>query len=93
MQPNLPVIMITAYGTVGNVVDAIRAGAENFVQKPWDNEKLLADIRAAVARNIVPKKRSFNSSAPSSSATTLKTSSVRSEPMLRLFDLIAQVAP
>ncbi len=35
MQPNLPVIMITAYGTVGNVVDAIRAGAENFVQKPW----------------------------------------------------------
>ena len=51
MQPNLPVIMITAYGTVGNVVDAIRAGAENFVQKPWDNEKLLADIRAAVARH------------------------------------------
>jgi DNA-binding NtrC family response regulator len=48
MQPNLPVIMITAYGTVGNVVDAIRAGAENFVQKPWDNEKLLADVRAAV---------------------------------------------
>ena len=51
LQPNLPVIMITAYGTVGNVVDAIRAGAENFVQKPWDNEKLLADIRAAVARH------------------------------------------
>ncbi len=48
MQPGLPVIMITAYGTVSNVVDAIRAGAENFVQKPWDNEKLLADIRAAI---------------------------------------------
>ena len=36
-QPELPVIMITAYGTVDNVVDAIHAGAENFVQKPWDN--------------------------------------------------------
>src|SRR5580698_1866914 len=46
-QPELPVIMITAYGTVDNVVEAIRAGAENFVQKPWDNEKLLADIRSA----------------------------------------------
>jgi DNA-binding NtrC family response regulator len=69
MQPNLPVIMITAYGTVGNVVDAIRAGAENFVQKPWDNEKLLADIRAAVARH--------NSSALSSSATTSRTSSAK----------------
>src|SRR5271166_5680041 len=42
-QPELPVIMITAYGTVENVVEAVRAGAENFVQKPWDNEKLLAD--------------------------------------------------
>src|ERR1700744_1184133 len=38
-QPETPVIMITAYGTVENVVDAIRAGADNFVQKPWDNEK------------------------------------------------------
>jgi DNA-binding response OmpR family regulator len=47
---NLPVIMITAFGTVDNVVDAIRGGAQNFVQKPWDNEKLLADIRTAVAR-------------------------------------------
>ena len=62
MQPNLPVIMITAYGTVDNVVDAIRAGAENFVQKPWDNEKLLADIRSAIARTG-PKKRSSSSSA------------------------------
>ena len=49
-HPDLPVIMITAYGSVDNVVEAIRAGAENFVQKPWDNEKLLADIRSAVAR-------------------------------------------
>ena len=50
-QPDLPIIMITAYGTVDNVVEAIRAGAENFIQKPWDNEKLLADIRSAVARH------------------------------------------
>src|SRR6202000_2797552 len=49
-QPETPVIMITAYGTVDNVVEAVRAGAENFVQKPWDNEKLMADIRSAVAR-------------------------------------------
>src|SRR5580698_847901 len=48
--PSLPVIMITAYGAVANVVDAIHTGASNFVQKPWDNEKLLADIRAAVGK-------------------------------------------
>src|SRR5512147_1356648 len=44
----LAVIMITAYGTVENAVQAMQAGAVNFIQKPWDNEKLLADIRAAV---------------------------------------------
>src|SRR3569833_2330165 len=49
-QPETPVIMITAYGTVENVDEAIRAGAENFVQKPWDTEELLADNRSAVAR-------------------------------------------
>src|SRR5579875_3314220 len=49
-ETTLPVIMITAFGTVDNVVEAIRGGAQNFVQKPWDNEKLLADIRSAIAR-------------------------------------------
>jgi DNA-binding NtrC family response regulator len=92
MQPNLPVIMITAFGTVGNVVDAIRAGAENFVQKPWDNEKLLADIRAAVARHraeeeVIQLKRTLKQ------RYNFEHIVGKSEPMLRLFDLVAQVAP
>jgi DNA-binding NtrC family response regulator len=91
-QPNLPVIMITAFGTVGNVVDAIRAGAENFVQKPWDNEKLLADIRTAIARHraeeeLVQLKRTLKQ------RYNFENIVGKSEPMLRLFDLIAQVAP
>jgi len=92
MQPNLPVIMITAYGTVSNVVDAIRAGAENFVQKPWDNEKLLADIRAAIGRHraeeeLVQLKRALKH------RYNFENIVGKSEPMLRLFDLVAQVAP
>ena len=51
LVPEMPVILITAYGTVGNVVDAMHAGAANFIQKPWDNEKLLADIRSAIGKN------------------------------------------
>src|ERR1039457_6465404 len=92
MQPALPVIMITAYGTVSNVVDAIRAGAENFVQKPWDNEKLLADIRAAIGRRraeeeVVQLKRALKQ------RYNFENIVGKSEPMLRLFDLVAQVAP
>src|ERR1700748_1894771 len=85
VQPNLPVNMIPAYGTVGNVVDAIRAGAENFVQKPWDNEKLLADIRAAVARHRaeeenVQLKRALKQ------RYNFENIIGKSEPMLRTFD-------
>ncbi len=92
MQPALPVIMITAFGTVSNVVDAIRAGAENFVQKPWDNEKLLADIRAAIGRRraeeeVVQLKRALKQ------RYNFDNIVGKSEPMLRLFDLVAQVAP
>jgi len=92
MQPALPVIMITAFGTVSNVVDAIRAGAENFVQKPWDNEKLLADIRAAIGRHraeeeVVQLKRALKQ------RYNFENIVGKSEPMLRLFDLVAQVAP
>jgi DNA-binding NtrC family response regulator len=92
MQPGLPVIMITAYGKVANVVDAIRAGAENFVQKPWDNEKLLADIRAAIARRraeeeVVQLKRALKL------RYNFENIVGKSEHMLRLFDLVAQVAP
>ncbi len=47
-ETGLPVIMITAFGTVENAVRAMQGGAVNFVQKVWDNEKLLADVRAAV---------------------------------------------
>ena len=92
LQPELPVIMITAYGTVDNVVEAIRAGAENFVQKPWDNEKLLADIRSAIARHRaeeenVQLKRSMKQ------RYSFPNIVGKSEAMLRVFDLVAQVAP
>ncbi|HEY0306588.1 MAG TPA: sigma-54 dependent transcriptional regulator [Acidobacteriaceae bacterium] len=90
--PDLPVIMITAFGTVGNVVDAINAGAKNFVQKPWDNEKLLADIRSAIARSraeeeVVHLKRTLKQ------RYNFENIVGKSEPMLRLFDLVSQVAP
>jgi DNA-binding NtrC family response regulator len=92
LVPELPVIMITAYGTVGNVVDAIRAGASNFVQKPWDNEKLLADIRVAIGKNlaeqeVVHLKRTLKQ------RVSFENIVGKSEPMLQLFDLVAQVAP
>jgi DNA-binding NtrC family response regulator len=91
-NPELPVIMLTAYGTVTNVIDAIRGGAQNFVQKPWDNEKLLADIRSAIARyraeeENVQLKRALKQ------RYNFPNIIGKSEIMLQVFDLVAQVAP
>ncbi len=91
-HPELPVIMITAYGTVDNVIDAIRGGAQNFIQKPWDNEKLLADIRTAIARHQAEEE---NIQLKRALKQRYNFSNIigKSEAMLRIFDLVAQVAP
>ncbi|MGA6952719.1 MAG: sigma-54 dependent transcriptional regulator, partial [Candidatus Sulfotelmatobacter sp.] len=90
-EPRLPVIMITAYSTVENAVRAMQSGAANFIKKPWDNEKLLADVRAAVGwrraeeENIQLKralKQRYN----------FENIVGKSDVMLKIFDLVAQVA-
>jgi DNA-binding NtrC family response regulator len=91
-DPQLSVIMITAYGTVENAVKAMQVGATNFVQKPWDNEKLLADVRIAVGRHRteaenVQLKRALKQ------RYNFEHIVGKSEPMLKIFDLVAQVAP
>jgi DNA-binding NtrC family response regulator len=91
-QPELPVIMITAYGTVDNVVEAVRAGAENFVQKPWDNEKLLADIRSAVARHRA-EEENLQLKRTLKQRYNFENIVGKSESMLKVFDLVAQIAP
>jgi DNA-binding NtrC family response regulator len=44
----LPVIVMTAWGNVELAVEAMRLGARDFIQKPWENERLLSIIRTQV---------------------------------------------
>jgi len=88
----LPVIVITAYGTVDNAVKATQAGAANFIQKPWDNDKLLADVRAAIAKHRaeeenVQLKRALRQ------RYNFDNIVGKGDAMLKIFDLVAQVAP
>jgi len=91
-DPGLPVIMITAYGTVENAVKAIQAGATNFIQKPWDNEKLLADVRASISRLRVEEENRQLKRALKQ-RYSFENIVGKSEAMLKIFDLVAQVAP
>jgi DNA-binding NtrC family response regulator len=87
----LSVIMITAYGTVENAVKAMQSGAANFIQKPWDNEKLLADVRAAVAR-AKAEEENIQLKRAMKQRYNFENIIGKSEPMLKIFDLVAQVA-
>jgi DNA-binding NtrC family response regulator len=45
LDPMLPVIVMTAWGSVDLAVEAMRRGARDFVQKPWENERLSTIVR------------------------------------------------
>ncbi|MEO0340670.1 MAG: sigma-54 dependent transcriptional regulator, partial [Bacteroidota bacterium] len=49
--PDLPVIMLTAYGDVELAVKALQQGASDFILKPWNNERLLISIKSVDALN------------------------------------------
>ncbi len=89
---NLPVIMITAYGTVQNVVEAMHFGANNFIQKPWDNEKLLADIRGAIGQHRV-EIENIHLKRALKQRYSFENIIGKSEPMQAVLDLVGQVAP
>ena len=49
LDPNAVVVLITAYGDVEMAVRAVKEGASDFILKPWQNEKLLATLNAALS--------------------------------------------
>lgn len=64
MQPDLPVIIMTAYGGVVSAVEAMREGALDYLSKPIDNAELIARLRQAVGSPGAPKTASNISIAP-----------------------------
>lgn len=51
LKPGVPVILITAWGSIGLAVKGIQAGAFDFVTKPWNNLALLNSIQTAIRLN------------------------------------------
>jgi DNA-binding NtrC family response regulator len=47
-RPDIEVVMITAYGDIETAVKATHEGAADFAIKPWENEKMLATLKAAL---------------------------------------------
>src|SRR5262245_39626257 len=47
-RPSLPVILMTAWGSIQLAVDGVRAGAADFVTKPWTNQQILQSVKTAI---------------------------------------------
>ena len=64
LDPSAVVVLITAYGDIQMAVRAIKAGATDFVLKPWENEKLLATLYSAMrlreSRDVIESLRIKN---------------------------------
>jgi DNA-binding NtrC family response regulator len=56
LDPDLPVVVMTAWGTVDLAVETMRRGARDFVQKPWENERLLSIVRNQIELRRALKK-------------------------------------
>ena len=90
-SPETAVIMITAFGTIENAVRAIKSGAVDYVTKPWDNEKLLLDIRNGIQqRKLQYENRELKRALRQQSGFANMVG--KSEQMRKVFDLVSQVA-
>jgi DNA-binding NtrC family response regulator len=87
-----PVFLITAYGSIDVAIKALKAGANDYFSKPWDNEKLVIEIDRQIAkgrleRENVELKRALKQ------RYAFPNIVGKSERMLRVLDTVAQVAP
>jgi len=100
LHPEAAVVMITAYADVSTAVEAVKAGAMDFIEKPWRNEKLLSTLVAALKRKeerkaeeAAAKKKKGASKSGEAATSTFNSEIVGESPsMQRVFDLIDKVA-
>jgi len=91
---SLPVVVMTAWGSVDVAVEAMRRGARDFVQKPWDNDRLLTIVRTqtSLGRAIRLGRRLLlaNQALVADGRSPLLAESPAMRPVL---DVIARVGP
>jgi two-component system response regulator HydG len=88
-RPNVCVIMITAYGDIDLAVRSLKEGANDFVVKPWQNEKLIETIRDLLDKQEGPKRPKIAVKGSAGSTSILGESDV----MQDIFYKVNKIAP
>jgi len=92
INPDIPVIIMTAYGSVEKAVEAMHKGAYTFILKPFENQALIAHIAKAISVYRIVQENSVLREAIHS---RYKFDNIigKSKPMQELYELIKKVAP
>ena len=92
LDADLPVIMMTAHGTVEKAVEAMEKGAFSYILKPFDNERLVIYVNKAISMfRVVKENRRLRSAV--SSQYSFGNIIGKSKSMQDIFDTIRKVAP
>ena len=92
LDANLPVLVMTAWGSVEGAVEAMRRGARDYVEKPWDNERLLKTLTIQVELGRALRRRQHledeNRWLRGTDAPDLIAGSKAMKPVLRLMERV-----
>ncbi len=92
LDPTLPVIVMTAWGSIEGAVAALRVGARDYVEKPFDNTRLLHVLRTQIELGTAVRRsqrlESENAALRPVGAPTLIAESAAMQPVLRLMERI-----
>jgi DNA-binding NtrC family response regulator len=94
MDSTLPVVVMTAWGSVELAVEAMRRGARDFIQKPWENARLLAIVRTQIELSRALKRgRRLEAENRLLRAEGRPTLIAESAAMRPIMDLIVKIGP
>jgi len=95
-SPDIEVVMVTAYGDVDMAIRAIKEGAQDFIMKPWVNEKLLATVMAALRQSksnrVLGKMKLVQKQLLEQKSQDGLMNDSRSEAVKRMLDIAKKVA-
>ena len=95
LDPDLPVIVMTAWATVDVAVEALKRGARDFIHKPWDNERVLQQVgKLALTTRSLRKGRLMEEEMLAKQRESVPQDFIAHSPaMMRVMEVVQRISP